>query len=250
MALQADVAPLDHPPGSRKLAIIVALAVGRACLDGQLDRPAPRDVEVVQSGPGPATAARAAGAAVAAGATALMSLGLAGALEPNLAPGTIVLPAGVVTEDGRETTTDPRWRQALRAVLARRFAVADGRLLSAARVLDVAEKSAAARATGAIACDMESAAIGAAAAAAGIPFVALRVIADRAADRLPSGVATWVDAAGNTRLAPVLAALSRPGEWRPLWVLVSRFAAARSVLRLLAVELRAADFGRPFALRA
>lgn len=245
MASQADAAPLERPPGSGKLAVIVALGVERACLDGPLARAGSRALEVVQSGPGPAPAARAAGAACAGGATALMSLGLAGALAPALAPGTIVLPERVITETAGQAAIDTRWRHALHALLAGRFAVANGVLLSTGHVLDVGEKAVAARATGAIACDMESATVGAAAAAAGIPFVALRVIADRASDRLPHGVAAWVDAAGNSRLAPVLAALSRPTEWRSICVLVSRFAAARNVLRRLAVELGTAEFGQP-----
>lgn len=238
---QADVVPLEQAASSPRLAIVVALAVERECLEHSLESSSERDIVVVQSGPGQTQASRAARRAVADGAAALMSFGLAGALEAALEPGTVVLPSRIVTEDGHEARVHPVWRQALVERLARGFALAHGSLLSADRVLEAPDaKAAAGRAHGVIACDMESAAIAAVAAAAGLPFVALRVIADRVADRLPEDVASWIDSAGNARLASILAVIARPSQWRATCVLVRRFGAARRVLRRLGPELRAA----------
>jgi adenosylhomocysteine nucleosidase len=244
MATQADRVPLEQSAHPVKVAIVVALAVERACVDPAIGGSI-RDVVVVQSGPGPIRAADAARDAVARGATAIVSFGLAGALVPELKPGTIVLPERVLTEDSTAVVVAVDWREALRDLLAADFALADGTLLSTAGVIGgPREKSSAAHAHGASACDMESAAIGAVATNAGVPFVALRVVADAVADRLPNGVAEWVDAEGNSRIGPLLAALAKPEQWRPICVLVRRFAAARRVLSRLAAHLAPVAFGQ------
>src|SRR5512138_3456556 len=55
---------------------------------------------LVQSGPGPERAAQCATAAVAAGAQALVSWGLAGALAAELMPGTVIAPRRVIMQRG------------------------------------------------------------------------------------------------------------------------------------------------------
>ncbi len=66
---------------------------------------------VAVSGMGRAAAVDAAGALVDAGATALVSWGLAGGLDPGLRAGTICLPSMVVSRDGATFATDLHWRE-------------------------------------------------------------------------------------------------------------------------------------------
>jgi hypothetical protein len=94
----------------------------------------------------------------------------------------------IISSSGARFTTSAVWREQLRSALAHGFA-APGALLSGAEpIATVADKAAAFRDTGAVAVDMESLGVAAAAAAHGLPFIAVRVIVDTAADSLPAAV--------------------------------------------------------------
>jgi adenosylhomocysteine nucleosidase len=141
------------------------------------------------SGMGGALAAIAARRLVDGGVAGLMSFGFAGGLDPRLRAGCVVLPTEVISRDGVCLVTTDVWRERIGAEIAKARPVAAGKLLSNSTVIDrVADKAAAFRDTGAVAVDMESLAIAQVAAAHGLPFVALRVIVDSAADALPRAV--------------------------------------------------------------
>ena len=189
---------------------------------------------VVQSGPGAERAKQCATAALAAGAEALVSWGVAGALVPDLLPGTVVVPRRVITQRGEAFAAAAAWHERL-AALAPEFSVSHGDLLTVFAALgSPAAKAAASTALGAVAVDMESAAIAAVAARARVPFVALRVVVDASGDTLPAGAEKWIDARGNTRAAAALGAITRPGEWQALWRLAQRYRTANAVLIRLA----------------
>jgi adenosylhomocysteine nucleosidase len=141
------------------------------------------------SGMGATQAAPAARRLVEAGASALMSFGLAGGLDPKLDPGTVVLPSEVISPTGARFPTSSEWRRQLSVAVAEMTPVASGTLLTSLRPIDTAElKAAAFRETGAVAVDMESANVAEVAAAHNLPFMAVRVIVDGAADVLPQAV--------------------------------------------------------------
>jgi adenosylhomocysteine nucleosidase len=141
------------------------------------------------SGMGGARAAIAARSLVEAGALALMSFGLAGGLDPTLSAGTVVLPSEVISRGGARFSTSTDWREQLSAAIAKQRPVAAGTLLtSAAAIGTVADKAAAFRETGAVAVDLESLAVAEVSAAHNLPFIAVRVIVDTAADVLPRAV--------------------------------------------------------------
>jgi adenosylhomocysteine nucleosidase len=141
------------------------------------------------SGMGGALATLAARNLVDAGAAALMSFGLAGGLDPTLSAGTVVLPDAVVSRDGARFMTSTVWREQLRAAIGEQRPVAGGTLLtSLAAIGAVADKAAAFRETGAVAVDLESVGVAEVAAAHHLPFIAVRVIVDTAADVLPRAV--------------------------------------------------------------
>jgi adenosylhomocysteine nucleosidase len=190
---------------------------------------------VAVSGMGRAAAVDAAGALVAAGATALVSWGLAGGLDPKLQAGTICLPCLVVSRDGATFATDLHWREILTAAIGRRLSVAGGTLLtSAAAIESVAGKAAAFGETGAVAVDMESAGVAQIAALHKIPFVAVRAIVDTAGDSLPSAVKA-AGTEGRVRLARlILGIASSPREIAPLLRLANRYRAAARALGTVA----------------
>lgn len=198
-----------------------------------------------------ASADRAAAAAarlVREGAAALMSFGLAGGLDPALASGILVVADAVVAPDGRRLPTDSEWAGRVLAAAptnampnAMPGAVPGAIVGSHQAVADPASKAALARTSGAVAVDMESHAVAAVAAAAGMPFLALRAIADPAERGLPLAALVALGPRGTIQPGPLLAALlRRPGDIRALLRLGGD---ARRARRALA---RAADLGPAF----
>lgn len=165
-----------------------------------------------------ADAARAAALArrwVAEGVAALASVGTAGGLHPGLAPGSVVIATTVVGPAGAAQATHARWREALVAILAKEgLAVTLAAVASSATVvLDAQEKRSLYERTGAFCVDTESHAVAAVAAGAGLPFLAVRAVADPAHRALPLAALAAVGPGGELRSGPLLAALAaRPGE--------------------------------------
>jgi adenosylhomocysteine nucleosidase len=190
---------------------------------------------VAVSGMGRAAAAGAAGALVDAGATALVSWGLAGGLDPQLRAGTICLPSTVVSRDGATFTTDHHWLEILTAAIGQRLTVVSGKLLtSAVAIEDAAAKAAAFAETGAVAVDMESAGVAQIAAANRLPFVAVRAIVDTAGDALPRAVMA-AGAQDRLRLARLILAIVRsPRQIAPVMRLAKRYRAATRALSAVA----------------
>jgi hypothetical protein len=241
MAAEPGRAAGKELPRAERVAVIAALAIERVGLDAS-----PRGtarIDVHQSGPGPARARDAARAAVAAGANGLVAWGLAGGLVAGMRPGDVVLPAIGLASGGAGWRADPRWHAALEHALGTAFRVHTGTLLSVAAVLaSPLAKRTAAESCGAAAVDMESAAIAAVAADAGIPCVAVRVVADASTDSLPDDIGKWIDGSGRRRLLPLLGTVVAPGEWPTLLRLASRQRAARRSLDAVAASLVPSGF--------
>jgi adenosylhomocysteine nucleosidase len=190
---------------------------------------------VAVSGMGRAAAVGSAGALVEAGATALVSWGLAGGLDPRLRSGTICLPSVVISRDGATFTTDEHWREILTAAISQHLTVVSGALLtSAVAIEDAAAKAAAFAQTGAVAVDMESAGVAQIAASHRLPFVAVRAIVDSAGDTLPRAVLA-AGSEGPVRLMRLLLGIVRsPREIAPVMRLAQRYRAASRALGAVA----------------
>jgi adenosylhomocysteine nucleosidase len=237
-----------RPGGVSEVAFVAALALECASLRRQRKR-APSWL-VLQSGPGPVRAARAAAQAIDAGARVLVSWGLAGSLVSAVTPGTIVLARRVVSERGEAWHADAVWHARLER-LAGGLRVDCGDLVSVPAALESpAAKRAAAAATGAVAVDMESAAVAAVAASARVPFVALRAVVDGLDDALPAKAERWIDERGRTRFAAALTAAGDVRQWRALLTLAKRYRAASAALERLARALAARDLAAADAARA
>ncbi len=126
---------------------------------------------------------------MAAGASGLLSFGLAGALDPTLRAGAVLLPQAVTDPAGQVHTTYEAWRERLVSRLGAGVHPVAGSLLSVMHPLTTTLiKSQSWTATGARAVDMESFAIAGVAAASGLKFAVARVVIDTAADSLPHSV--------------------------------------------------------------
>lgn len=165
----------------------------------------------------------------AAPCAGVISFGVAGGLVASLVPGDVVV-ADCVVDGSRRFATDLAWRSALRQVLpgAHVGAVAANDEPAAS----VADKAALQRASGALAVDMESHRAARAAAAAGVPFVACRVVIDPALRAVPSAAVAGMGSDGRTDLVALLRVLARhPGQLPDLLRLARDSGKARAALR-------------------
>lgn len=190
------------------------------------------------SGIGRAAAAAAAQALIDAGVSALMTFGMAGGLDPALKPGSVVIPCELLASDGARYVANPAWREQVAAAVSPLRAVTEGNLLTSTHAIETpADKAAAFRATGAAAVDMESAAVAAIAAQHNLPFIAVRVIVDTAADILPRAVVA-ASKAGRVQLARLIGGLIlAPREIGSLVRLAQRYRIAMRSLRVIGAHL-------------
>jgi adenosylhomocysteine nucleosidase len=190
------------------------------------------------SGIGRVAAAAAAQALVDAGVSALMTFGMSGGLDPKLKPGSVVIPCELLSSDGARYVTCRAWREQVVAAVSALCAVTEGNLLTSSHALETpADKAAAFRNTGAAAVDMESAAVAQIAAKHSLPFIAVRVIADTAYDKLPRAVVA-ASRAGRVQFARLIGGLIlAPREIPSLLRLAQRYRIAMRSLRSIGAHL-------------
>jgi len=190
---------------------------------------------VIVGGMGHERATQAARQLTDIGVRALVSWGCAGALHPGLTPGTLMLPAQVIADHG-EYRVDAGWRATLMDRIGSRLAVDTRPLLGSAEVLtsSIAKQAAFAR-HGAVAVDMESAAVAAIAASCNIPFLVVRAIADPNSLTLPSFLPAITNEFGRPRwLRLSFALLRNPGALPKLLALDSYFRESLQTLEIAA----------------
>jgi adenosylhomocysteine nucleosidase len=187
------------------------------------------------SGMGPEAARCAALRLIDAGATSLVSWGLAGGLDPDLEAGAVCVPREVIAADGSRRATARSWQESLSSSVPSDHRVGNDALFTAEHALETpADKGAARRATGACAVDMESSAVAQVAEAHGVPFIAVRVIVDTARDSVPQAVA-GASRAGKLRTGRLILGLLRsPLEIASLVRLARRYRVALRSLRAVA----------------
>ncbi len=183
-------------------------------------------------GVGGGTAAGAEAAArklVADGALGLVSIGLAGGLQPLLRAGKILVPGEIVLQSGQRFPTDPRLCRLLggatpHAILGGDRVIADKR-----------EKKVLWTLTGAAAVDLESGAVARVAAEFGLPCAALRVVCDVATRNLPPAALAALSQNGKVELETVLKALAGNPLQIPnlIGVAGDAFIARRALVRYL-----------------
>ena len=170
------------------------------------------------------------------GVGAVLSLGIAGGLEPRLASGTLVVADRIGSESGC-WRVDAAWSDALaNATKARRGLIwANDRILGS-----VPEKSSLHDRTGAVAVDMESGIAARFAAERGVPFAALRAVADPAEHALVPSAAVGLNPDGSAAPLRVIAALlRRPGDLPGVVRIALQTRSALGALRLAVAQARA-----------
>ena len=168
-------------------------------------------LSIVCAGGIPAHSAAALGHAIGGGAAAgLVSFGISGGLSPALAPGTLICARAVIAADGTRYATDDMWR----ARMPDWPGVVDGDVFGSDTIVGTAAEKAALHArTGGIAVDLESAVVAQAATRAGLPFVAIRAIADPAQRDLPAAAYVSLTPDGAPNVGKILASvLAEPGQ--------------------------------------
>jgi adenosylhomocysteine nucleosidase len=138
----------------------------------------------------------------------VISAGVCGGLDPALAAGDLVLPGSVLGPTGELVNVTPSHHR-LAAALAP--SAPTGRLITTREVIATPEAKAALFArTGAVAADMESSLILAAAAAAGLPSLVVRAVSDAAHDALPPELIRLVTPEGRLRVAGAVGLIAHP----------------------------------------
>ena len=163
----------------------------------------------------------------------LVSFGLAGGLDSVLAPGAIIIPHRVVSA-GSSYDCDPD-------LVTRLGGPTCDLLLGGTTIAATArQKSELFATTGASAIDLETGAVAAVAKRHGLPFAALRAVADPAIRALPEAALLALDAEGRIRLARIAASLGRsPAQIPQLAALARDAAAARRALKARLALIRA-----------
>jgi adenosylhomocysteine nucleosidase len=160
---------------------------------------------ILCSGGRPEIAANQAHALIAAGANTLMSFGVAGGLSSKLRPGSLVIADQVITEYDRYPALST-----CASVLKAHVGAVYG---SWSIVASATEKREIRQRTGALAVDMESGPVARVAMEAGVPFIALRAIADPSGHGLPLAALLALDEQGRPNLSAVFwSILTNPGQ--------------------------------------
>lgn len=228
---------MTGPPAPR-LGVITGLAYEAACLRQAM---VGRSVSVETTGGRSERVPAAVHRLLDAGATALLSFGFAGGLDPALRPGSVVIAEAVAVPDGRMLPAEPAWAAALRRAAppeSASFGIVAG---VDAPVTTLAHKQALHRRTSALAVDMESHAV-AVAAEGRAALAVVRVIVDPARRVVPHAAVVALRDDGGVDLAALLRSLlGRPGQVAGMIGLARDAAAARKGLRRAAALVAAAS---------
>lgn len=208
-------------------------------------RPTNEALLVLAGGIGPEPAGTAAERLLAAGARILVSWGTAAGLTERAQAGDLAIPKRVLAGD-TAYLTDARLHTRLRAELPVSLRVFEGDLLHSDRLLtSPGDKRRAHENSGAWIADMESGAVARVAAAAGVPLLVVRAVADDGCQEVPTWIAGTITSTG--RLSPIRLAsgsLAHPTDWPRLAGLYAGLRAARRSLAVAAASLPGAQAGR------
>jgi adenosylhomocysteine nucleosidase len=228
------------------LGILAGLRSEAACLSRCLPPEDELKVSVALSGARSDGALAGSKRLVADGATHLLSFGLAGALDPALTAGTLMLPDRIVQAGGIEHRSDPVWHAQLAELFHDQRPVIGPHLGADQAVASAGAKSALFAAMAVRAVDMESHILAAAAAAAGLPFAAIRVICDDAGTALPPAALAAIRLDGSTDLLAIALSVLRAPRQIPALRRLGRAAAqAEAMMALCGRRIALIGLGLP-----
>ena len=197
-------------------------------------------------GPGPDQAGKAARDLIRQGAEGLLSFGLAGGLDDNIAAGDVVLATEIREGRYQAVRTTALWREDVFRKLDLERPVIEAPIAASDNIVrEASDKTRLKYKTDAVAVDMESFAVGKAAEHAQLPFLAIRAISDPALQTLPVMAVEAMSADGKVRAWKVFWSLIRhPGQIGELRRLAKNTGLATSALVQILGQL-----GPDFCLR-
>jgi len=196
-------------------------------------------IVLAYSGAGADNARKASELLLAQSAARLISWGCAAALSESLKPGDLTLADTLVHSDGAQIGIRNDWHDLTKNLLSTQLKVHTGSLAESKTLVATAKDKRHLHAqTGAIALDMESAAIAAVARQNNLPFLAIRTVADPVHMDLPKAINHSLNDQGDVDLAKLLGFIAlNPTELPGLIKLGLHFNAAQNTLRSVAKHL-------------
>lgn len=187
-----------------------------------------KKVKIGVSGANAARAEEIAQGFLDAGARAIISAGLCGGLDPALKTGDVILGERVVSAQGDIVIADKKL-----AAAAGKFAPRHVAIFGSDEIVDSVEKKKALfQRYAAETVDMESHGAARAAARAGVPFIAIRVVADAAARALPKAALRAVTKSGGVNVMNVFVeCVKAPQQFEEIAMLGRDSGAATEALR-------------------
>lgn len=220
-----------------RLGVITGLHAEAEILAGAVSRTG-AVIEIRCAGASARRAREHAAALAVSGVDGLLSFGVAGGLDPAFGPGSLLAPTAVTATDGAKIRCDPAWRERFAALMAGAETVLSAEILGSEDMIsNPGAKRSIFEASGAGAVDMESLAVAEAASAAGLPFLAVRTIADPAGRAPPQAALSAVAPDGRIRMIAAVASLARNPASLPLYLSLARDSrAALNALRRVAAR--------------
>ena len=229
-----------------RIGIISALPSEAKCFAG---RPLPLNepvsltdnIYIIISGIGAERAKSAAERLLKINVTALISWGTATGLVNELRSGDLVLPEIIISSVEQSYLTDAQWNKNIYECLSNTSIVVHKKPLSSANKLlnSFQKKIECHRETGAIAADMESAAIAMVAAEKNLPFIAIRAVVDEINSTIPCCVMNNINAYGHVNGSRLLLELLRsPRQIASIYHLARAMNKASYTLKIIANKIQ------------
>ena len=228
---------------------MVALPDEAGCLyQGHCQRHSPIQIQagiyLCLSGIGYNNALNAAAALIKSGANALVCWGVAGALDKTMHSGDLLIADKIISAEKHLPCTSDWQQKLLEHLTLTDNKVISGQLYSDNHMCVTArDKQRLNAECGALAIDMESAAVAGLAAELGHDFVCLRAIADEAVTSLPRAVTHHTDELGKPKpIRFALSCLSQPTQIASLLILAHAYQKAILSLSDTAIDLKNQGF--------
>lgn len=232
-----------------RLGIIVALPAEAKSLYGKklnvgLPIEIQKDIFLCLSGIGYDSAQIAAKKLLALKADALISWGVAGAIDSNVKSGDLILAKTIINENNRYAISVDWLARVSTHLQQSPFTVSIGDIASSTKICaTTADKNALSKLTGAVAVDMESTAIAEVAAADKLDFLVIRTIADNANTAIPEAVLKHTDNLGQPKIFDfMLSCLLQPTQIKELSRLASGYKMGLKTLSVIAKDLKNEHF--------
>ncbi len=233
----------------KKIGIVAALPAEAACLyDKKLEVHSPVEIQdgvyLCLSSIGYDAASQAAEKLLDLNINALISWGVAGALDPTLESGDLIIANSIISGDKNNPTT-AKWQKELLAFFSGKVQKAlNADIYSSSEVCaTIEDKKILFGKTNTIAVDMESAAITDTAMKNNLDFVVIRSIADKNDMPIPEAVLKYTDSLGNPIILKFIGScLSKPGQIRELLILARCYKKAIKTLNNIAEALKKQHF--------